>query len=60
MVLRYTTLVPFLGLHTGPACEAGLSTGMRRERMPHSRKKRKKHLVFGLSIHQTGRSCQQH
>jgi len=25
MVSRYTTLVPSLGLHFGPACEAGLS-----------------------------------
>ena len=29
-----TTLVPSLGLCIGPACEAGLSTGMRRERVP--------------------------
>ena len=34
MVSRNTTLVPYLGLHTGPACEAGLSVGMRRERVP--------------------------
>jgi len=31
MVSRNTTLVPSLGLHIGPACEAGLSIGMRRE-----------------------------
>ena len=30
VVSRNTTLVPFLGLRLGPACEAGLSTGMRR------------------------------
>jgi len=29
-----TTLVPSLGLRIGPACEAGLSTGMQRERVP--------------------------
>jgi len=28
MVSRNTTLVPSLGLHTGPACEADLSVGM--------------------------------
>ena len=37
MVLRNTTLVSFLGLCTGPACEAGLSIGMWRERVPHRR-----------------------
>ena len=31
MVSRNTTLVPSLGLRIGPACEAGLSVGMRRE-----------------------------
>ena len=34
MVSRNTTLVPSLGLRNGPACEAGLSAGMRRERVP--------------------------
>jgi len=34
MVLYNTTLVPSLGLRIGPACEAGLSTGMQRERVP--------------------------
>ena len=34
MVSRNTTLVPSLGMHIGPACEAGLSAGMRRERVP--------------------------
>jgi len=43
MVWRNTTLVPSLGLRIGPACEAGLSAGMRRERVPpRIRKKRKK------------------
>jgi len=41
MVSRYTTLVPFLGLRFGPACEVGLSAGMRRERMPSHKKERK-------------------
>ena len=31
MVSRNTTLVPSLGLRIGPACEAGLSAGMRRQ-----------------------------
>jgi len=34
VVSRNTTLVFSLGLHIGPACEAGLSAGMRRERVP--------------------------
>ena len=40
MVSRNTTLVPSLGLRIGPACEACLSAGMRRERVsPQIRKK---------------------
>ena len=43
MVSRNTTLVPSLGLRIGPACEAGLSVGMRRERVsPQVRKKERK------------------
>jgi len=43
VVSHNTTLVPFLGLRIGPACEAGLSTGMRRERVsPQIRKKERK------------------
>jgi len=42
MVSRNITLVPSLGLHTGTACEAGLSAGMRREPVPPQRRKRKK------------------
>jgi len=42
-VSRNTTLVPSLGLRIGPACEAGLSAGMRREHVsPQIRKKEKK------------------
>jgi len=37
MVLRNITLVPSLGLRIGPACEAGLSNGMQRERVPPQR-----------------------
>ena len=33
MVSRNTTIVPSMGLRIGPACEAGLSAGMRRERV---------------------------
>jgi len=41
MVLHNTTLVPSLGLRIGPACDAGLSAGMRRERVsPQIRKKK--------------------
>jgi len=39
MVSRNTTLVPSLGLRIGPACEAGLSAGMRREHVPPQRRK---------------------
>ena len=43
MVSHNTTLVPSLGLHIGPACEAGLSADMRRERVPPQiRKKERK------------------
>jgi len=43
MVSRNTTLVPSLGLRIRPACEAGLSAGMRRERVPPQiRKKERK------------------
>ena len=42
MVSRNTTLVPSLGLRIGPACEAGLSAGVRRERVsPKIRKKKR-------------------
>ena len=40
MASRYT-LVPSLGLRIGPAREAGLSAGIRRERMPPHERKRK-------------------
>jgi len=43
MVSRYTTLVPSLALHIGPACEAGLSTGIRRERMPPHKRNKESH-----------------
>jgi len=43
VVSRNTTLVPSLGLRIGPACEAGISAGMRRERVsPQIRKKERK------------------
>ena len=43
VVSRNTTLVPSLGLRIGPACEAGLSAGMQRERVsPRIRKKERK------------------
>ena len=42
MVSRNTTLVPALGLRIGPACEAGLSADMRRERVPPQIRKKKR------------------
>jgi len=43
MVSRNTTLVPSLGLRIGPACEAGLRAGMRKERVSSQiRKKERK------------------
>ena len=42
VVSRNTTLVPSLGLCIGPACEAGLSIGMRREHVPPQKDKRKR------------------
>jgi len=44
MVSRNTTLVPSLGLRIGTACdcEAGLSAGMRRERVPPQKKKKER------------------
>jgi len=45
---RNTTLVPSLGLRIGPTCEAGLSAGMRRERVPPQKRKRKKKERFFL------------
>ena len=41
MVSRNITLVPFLGLRIGLACEAGFSAGMRREHVPPQIKKKK-------------------
>ena len=50
MVSRNTTLVPSMGLRIGPACEAGLSAGMRRERVsPQIRKKERRKSVARLS-----------
>ena len=45
MVSRNTTLVPSLGLRIGPACEAGLSIGMRRERVPTQKDKDKDNMT---------------
>jgi len=43
VVSHNTTLVPSLGLRIEPACEAGLSAGMGRERVsPQIRKKEEK------------------
>jgi len=42
MVSRNTTLGLSLGLRIGPACEAGLSAGMRRECVPPQMRKKEK------------------
>ena len=57
MVTRNTTLVPSLGLRTGPACEAGLSAGMRRERVPPQKIKIRPLMggLLGLHLVQRGR-----
>ena len=48
MVLRNTTLVPSLGLRIRPACEAGLSAGMRRKRVPPRITKKKEKDIVSL------------
>jgi len=51
VVSRNTTLVPFLGLRIGPACEAGLSAGMRRERVStqiRKKERKKKRSYVGI------------
>jgi len=54
-----TTLVSSLGLHTGPACEAGLSAGMWREQVPPQwRKKERKITRYKLNIQQTSNQKQ--
>jgi len=50
MVSRNTTLVPSLGLRIGPACEAGLSTGMRRERVSHQIRKKERSRTISETI----------
>ena len=58
MVSFNTALVPSLGLCIGPACEAGLSAGMRRQRVPpQSRKKEKDTLMFVMSKNQSFAYC---
>ena len=54
MVSSNTTLVPSLGLRIGPACEAGLSAGMRMERVPHKRKRKKR---VEIPIRRGGKLC---
>jgi len=46
MVSRNTTLVPSMGLRIGPAREAGLSAGMRRERVPPQIRKKERKRAF--------------
>jgi len=44
---RNNTLVPSLGLRIGPACEAGLSTGMQRERVSPQIRKKERKITYG-------------
>ena len=54
VVSRNTTLVPSLGLRIGPACEASLSAGMRRERVsPQIRKKEEERSIIKYSLMMT-------
>jgi len=48
VVSRNTTLVPYLGLRIGPACKAGLSAGMRRDRVSPQIRKKKKGTYYGV------------
>jgi len=48
MVSRNTILVPSPGLRIGPACAAGLSADMRRQRVPPQRRKKKERNVICL------------
>ena len=49
MVSRNTTLVPSLVLRIGLACEAGLSAGMRRERVPPQIRKKERRKEWFLT-----------
>ena len=52
VVSRNTTLVPSLGLRIGPACEAGLSAGMRRVRVsPQIRKEKRLVKMLKVLLH---------
>jgi len=52
MVSRNTTLVPSLGLRIGPACGAGLSAGMQRERVPAQKitKEKEREITTGYRV----------
>jgi len=50
MVSRNTTLVPSLGFRIGLACEAGLSAGMRRERVPPQKRNKEKKSYFAHKV----------
>ena len=57
MLSLNTTLVHSLGLRIGPACEAGLSTGMRRERVPPQiRKKERNEALYRISSYSPSRN----
>jgi len=58
MVSRNTTLVSSLGLRIGPACEAGLSAGMRRERVPPRIRKKEKERMAHFRVIRTIEPCQ--
>jgi len=46
VVSRNTTLVPYLGLRIGPACEAGLSAGMGREHVSAQIRKKERRIMY--------------
>jgi len=50
MVSCNTTLVPSLGLHIGPACKAGLSAGIWRERVSPQIKKKERRKKVRFSV----------
>jgi len=54
VVSRNTTFVPSLGLRIGPACEVGLSAGMRRERVSPQIRKKEREKERKMPTHTSG------
>ena len=53
MVLHNTTVVTSLGLHTGPACKAGLSSGKWMEHVPPHRRNKERQWHTRQNNHET-------